>query len=167
MKLTIIMPLIMAAAVKALSGKATTTRYYDGAKGACGCGTDSSLFSWQEGISDGVYTAAGSQALFGADGSTWCGSGCGTCYKLTSTGDAACSSCGTGGAAGESITVMVTNLCPYNGNQRWCPNAGSTNDYGYSYHFDIMTKTEIFGDNVVVDFEEVACPGAATTDFQQ
>lgn len=30
-----------------------------------------------------------------------------------------------------------------------------------------MTKTEIFGDNVVVDFEEVACPGAATTDFQQ
>jgi endoglucanase len=99
-------------------------RYYDGQKGACGCGTGNSLFPWQEGISDGVYTAAGSQALFGAAGSTWCGSGCGTCYKLTSTGKAPCSTCGTGGAAGKSIIVMVTNLCPYNGNQKWCPNAG-------------------------------------------
>lgn len=61
---------------------------------------------------------------------------------------------------------MVTNLCPYNGNQQWCPNVGSTNQYGYSYHFDIMAQNEIFGDNVVVDFEPIACPGQATTDWE-
>jgi len=91
--------------------------------GACGCGTSSgSPFSWQTGIAPGVYTAAASQAIFGSG--TWCGSGCGQCFKLTSTGSAPCSGCGTGGAAGQSIIVMVTNLCPYNGNQQWCPNAG-------------------------------------------
>jgi endoglucanase len=61
---------------------------------------------------------------------------------------------------------MVTNLCPYNGNQQWCPNVGSTNQYGYSYHFDIMAQNEIFGDNVVVDFEPIDCPGQATTDWE-
>jgi hypothetical protein len=30
-----------------------------------------------------------------------------------------------------------------------------------------MTKSEVFGDNVVVDFEEVACPSAAKSDFKQ
>lgn len=98
-------------------------RYYDGTEGACGCGTSSGLFSWQKGISSGVYTAAGSQALFGA-GSTWCGSGCGTCYSLTSTGSSPCSSCGSGGASGQSVIVMVTNLCPNNGNAQWCPVVG-------------------------------------------
>lgn len=100
-------------------------RYYDGQEGACGCGTSSGLYSWQTGISSDVYTAAGSDALFGS-GSTWCGSGCGTCYNLTSTGSvpSSCSSCGDGGASGESITVMITNLCPNNGNAEWCPVAG-------------------------------------------
>ncbi len=32
---------------------------------------------------------------------------------------------------------MITNLCPYAGNENWCPNAGSSNAYGYSAHFDI------------------------------
>lgn len=67
---------------------------------------------------NGLYTAAASTSLFGS--ATWCGSGCGTCFKLTSTGSAP-SGQGTGGAAGSSITVMVTNLCPYNGNEKWCP----------------------------------------------
>jgi hypothetical protein len=97
--------------------------------GACGCGSSSgSMFTWQLGGS-GFYTAAGSAALFGSG--TWCSSGCGTCYQLTSTGSAPCSSCGTGGDEGQSITVMVTNLCPYNGNAQWCPETGSTNEYGY------------------------------------
>jgi endoglucanase len=61
---------------------------------------------------------------------------------------------------------MVTNLCPYNGNQQWCPQVGGTNQYGYSYHFDIMAQSEIFGDNVVVNFEPVACPGQATSDWE-
>lgn len=61
---------------------------------------------------------------------------------------------------------MVTNLCPYNGNQQWCPQVGATNNYGYSYHFDIMAQSEVFGDNVVVNFEPVACPGQATSDWE-
>lgn len=61
---------------------------------------------------------------------------------------------------------MVTNLCPYNGNQQWCPQPGSTNEYGYGYHFDIMAQSEVFGDNVVVQFEQVTCPGKAETDWE-
>jgi endoglucanase len=60
---------------------------------------------------------------------------------------------------------MVTNLCPYDGNEQWCPQVGGTNEYGYSYHFDIMAESIIFGDNPVVDFEPVACPGQATSDW--
>ncbi|OKL58667.1 hypothetical protein UA08_06337 [Talaromyces atroroseus] len=145
---------------------ATTTHYYDGQKGACGCGTDSGLDSWQLGIATDVYTAAGSQALFDTDDSSWCGGGCGKCYNLTSTGESPCSTCGTGGVAGDSIIIMVTNLCPYNGNEQWCPSVGATNDYGYSYHFDIMAESEVFGNNVVVDFVPVACPGQAVTDWE-
>jgi endoglucanase len=115
----------------------------------------------------GVYTAAGSQALYDASGLSWCGAGCGKCYQLTSTGNAPCSSCGTGGAAGQSIIVMVTNLCPNNGNAQWCANPGGTNQYGFEYHFDIMAQSEVLGDNPVVNFSEVACPGAASSDFTQ
>lgn len=113
-----------------------------------------------------MYTAAGSQALFDTAGATWCGAGCGKCYNLTSTGSSPCNGCGLGGVAGESIIVMVTNLCPYNGNQQWCPEVGGTNEYGYSYHFDIMAQSEVFGDNVVVNFEPVTCPGQATSDWE-
>ncbi|KAK1249601.1 hypothetical protein MKX08_009604 [Trichoderma sp. CBMAI-0020] len=144
-------------------------RYYDGQEGACGCGgaNGGAAFPWQLGISNGVYTAAGSQALYDTAGASWCGAGCGKCYNLTSTGEPPCTSCGTGGVAGQSIIVMVTNLCPNNGNAQWCPTVGGTNQYGYSYHFDIMAQSEVFGDNVVVDFEPVACPGQATSDWQQ
>ncbi|KAF8851802.1 glycoside hydrolase [Acephala macrosclerotiorum] len=151
----------------ALSGKATTTRYYDGQEGACGCGNTSGAFGWQLGISSGVYTAAASQAIYSSSGATWCGTGCGTCYQLTSTGSSPCSTCGTGGVSGQSIIVMVTNLCPNNGNAQWCPAVGGTNEYGYSYHFDINANSEVFGDNVVVDFTEVACPSTAVSDYSQ
>ncbi|KKO98959.1 hypothetical protein THAR02_08923 [Trichoderma harzianum] len=126
--------------------KATTTHYYDGQEGACGCGSSSGGFPWQLGIGNGVYTAAGSQAFFDTAGASWCGAGC-------------------GGVAGQSIIVMVTNLCPNNGNAQWCPVVGGTNQYGYSYHFDIMAQNQVFGDNVVVDFEPIACPGQAVADW--
>ena len=171
----------------ALSGQATTTvrlpsqlsstdhclppqRYYDGQEGACGCGTSSSSpFQWQTGGS-GFYTAAASQAIFDSAGSTWCGSGCGLCFQLTSTGSAP-SGQGTGGASGQSITVMVTNLCPNAGNAQWCPNPGSTNNYGFEYHFDLMASnsglSEVLGDNPIVNFSQVSCPSAASTDYSQ
>jgi len=69
--------------------------------------------------------------------------------------------------SGQSIIVMVTNLCPYNGNAVYCPNPGQKNQYGYSYHFDLNAQSEIFGDNPVVNFQSVACPSAAVADFKQ
>lgn len=80
------------------AAQATTTNYHDGTLGACGCGTLLNSYT---------YTAAGSPAIFGSG--TWCGSGCGSCYQLTSTGTAP-SGQGTGGGAGTSIIVMITNL---------------------------------------------------------
>lgn len=98
----------------------------------------------------GFYTAAGSNALFAGSNasSTWCGSGCGTCYKLTSTGSSP-SGEGAGGVDGQSITVMVTNLCPYSGNQNWCPQRfvlfplppflfNTSPDYSPSPHFHLL-----------------------------
>lgn len=43
----------------------------------------------------------------------------------------------------------------------------STNQYGYEYHFDIQATSEVFGDNPVVDFEQVTCPSQAVSDYQQ
>lgn len=91
----------------------------------------------------------------------WCGSGCGKCYRLTSTGVSSCETCGDGGEGGKSITVMVTNLCPFVGNEQWCPQPGQLNPHGYANHFDIMGGAGVFGDNVVVEFEETPCPGDA------
>jgi hypothetical protein len=71
-----------------------------------------------------IYTAGGSQALFDTAGASWCGAGCGKCYELTSTGSASLGSSSLGGAAGESIIVMFTNLCLNNGNALWCPTVG-------------------------------------------
>jgi endoglucanase len=60
---------------------------------------------------------------------------------------------------------MIVNLCPYNGNEQWCPQVGGTNEYGYSYHFDLMAQSPLIGDNPIVDFESVACPGQAVSDW--
>ncbi|KAF8344144.1 glycoside hydrolase [Cantharellus anzutake] len=159
--------LVLASISSVFAAQATTTRYYDGSEGACGCGNNSGPFTWQKGISSGVYTAAASQGIFDAAGATWCGGGCGLCFKLTSSGEAPCSTCGTGGGAGQSIIVMVTNLCPSTGNGQWCPSTGSMNDYGYSAHFDIMSKDGFGWDNPVVDYAQVECPSSASNSFSQ
>ena len=114
-----------------------------------------------------IYTAAGSQNLFDGEGSSssWCGSGCGKCYKLTNVGAIAASGQGDCTGAGQSITVMVTNLCPANGNAVWC--SQPTNQYGYGAHFDIMSQNGPEGwNNPVVQYEAVACPGSLTSDFK-
>jgi hypothetical protein len=51
---------------------------------------------------------------------------------------------------------MVTKVCPYNGNEGGCPAIGGRNRYGYQYRFDIMTKTNILGDDSTVYFGENA-----------
>ena len=62
---------------------------------------------------------------------------------------------------------MVTNLCPNSGNEEWCPAVGGKNAYGYGYHFDIMAESEVFGDNSVVSFQQIDCPGQAISDWDQ
>lgn len=151
---------LSAAIIPALALQATTTSYQDESPGACGCGSF---------INSYTYTAAGSSIIFG-DGS-WCGIGCGQCFQLTSTG-ASPPGQGEGGGAGTSIVVMITNLCPHEGNDIWCPEAGNTNAYGYSAHFDIDTSSgggawSLLGwDNPIVDYSQVPCPDSALSAFQ-
>ncbi|KAG8988323.1 hypothetical protein FRB90_002828 [Tulasnella sp. 427] len=152
--------ILSATITTSLALQATTTAYQDESAGACGCG--SLLNSY-------TYTAAGSPAIFG--NGSWCGTGCGQCYQLTSTG-ASPPEQGEGGGTGTSIVVMVNNLCPHEGNEEWCPELGGTNTYGYSAHFDIDASSGAGGwsllgwDNPVVDFAPVTCPDNAVTAFK-
>jgi len=135
---------------------ASTTRYWDNQMGACGCGTDSShpfSFQWQN------YTAAASPPIFGS--ATWCGSGCGKCFQLTPTGYSPTGGNGCGSHC-SPITVMVTNLCPQQGNEQWC---APHNKYGYGGHFDLMDQnmngiiSKIGWNNPEVTYKEVPCGG--------
>jgi len=149
---------------KMYNGKpcASTTRYWDGQKGACGCGSsDTAPFSWQ--WTKG--TAAANAPIFGSG--TWCGTGCGKCFKLTPTAVGA-SPVGAGAPNLTPLVVKVTNLCPYGGNEQWC--AYDVNSYGYEAHFDLMDynmagliSSTMGWDNPEVTYEEVSC---ATNGFE-
>ena len=95
------------------------------------------MSSWQKSAGTKIFTAAGSQSLFGGSGS-WCGSGCGKCFQLTNVGSIAAKGQGDCTGTGDTITVMVTNLCPANGNEVWC--SQPSNQFGYGAHFDIMSE---------------------------
>eukprot|EP01113_Clastostelium_recurvatum_P014427 TRINITY_DN17853_c0_g1_i2.p1 TRINITY_DN17853_c0_g1~~TRINITY_DN17853_c0_g1_i2.p1 ORF type:complete len:436 (-),score=99.66 TRINITY_DN17853_c0_g1_i2:103-1410(-) len=143
---------------------ASTTRYWDNFKGACGCGVgngNGNPFSWQY----NTYTAAASPLIFGS-GTEWCGGGCGSCWQLTPTGD-----CPYGGSCApnaEPITVMVTNLCPPQYNVDWCPYAGNNNNHGFPAHFDLMDYnmggliTAKGWNNPIVTYKRVPCGGGGS-----
>jgi len=103
-------------------------------------------------------TAAASAPIFGAG--TWCGTGCGKCFKLTPTAVGA-SPLGRGAPNLTPLVIKVTNLCPYGGNEQWC--AYDINSYGYDAHFDIMDYnmaglvSNMGWDNPEVTYEEVDC----------
>ena len=118
------------------AGYASTTHYYDGNVGACGCSSGGKMALWQTSPADRVFTAAGSQNLFDSSSSSWCGNGCGKCYELTNVGHVAATGQGRCTGGGDSIIVMITNLCPADGNEVWC--SQPKNQYGYRTHFDIM-----------------------------
>jgi hypothetical protein len=151
---------------KMYNGKpcASTTRYWDGQMGACGCGTgNTNPFSWQW----TKPTAAASAPIYGSG--TWCGSGCGKCFKLTPTAIGA-SPEGTGAPALDSLVVKVTNLCPYAGNEAWC--AYDVNSHGYEAHFDLMdynmagVVSSMGWNNPEVTYEEVDCAKNGYTDWE-
>ena len=52
----------------------------------------------------------------------------GKCYEITPTGYSPTGGNGCGGHC-SPITIMVTNLCPSNGNAQWC--SFPVNQYGY------------------------------------
>ncbi|XP_069126223.1 endoglucanase-like [Argopecten irradians] len=142
----------------------STTRYHDSHKGACGCGHGDTPFHWNQ----DHYVAAANQMYFDSGRRTWCGSKCGHCVKLTTTGGYVD---GQGGNTreGQSKVFMVTNLCPaVDPNMAWCaqsaaPWDGGTNTFGYAYHFDLENGGGQVGrlgwNNPEVTVEEVSCDG--------
>ena len=115
------------------SGYASTTHYnFRGNQGSCGCVTND---AWQTSPANRIFAAGGSQSLFGGSGS-WCGHNCGKCFKLTNVGALAKDGMGTCQGAGDSITVILLDLCPVQGNEQWCNQPA--NHYGFGAHFDIL-----------------------------
>lgn len=161
---------------------ASTTRYNDQTKAACGCGTSDPVPSDWWTLT--AFTAAlNCKNLDSSDPLlAWCPTGCGGCYRL----------CTTGGTTQGYPTVpdkchvfKITNRCGDGfgtvggggyGND-WCSNRlswkecledpekcmeeGSTNWFGYSAHFDLQDFShqikDLQWDNVEVTFERVPC----------
>ena len=104
---------------------------------ACQCGEK----SWQWSGGNGIYSAAVNQKLFNgrlnSGGQPNCGSACGTCYELSTSGF---NTYPGGVAAGSTILVQIVDAC-YSVGDHWC---GSTSD-GFkdssncSVHFDLQT----------------------------
>ncbi|KAK3171287.1 hypothetical protein OEA41_003371 [Lepraria neglecta] len=122
--------------------------YYAYMGTACNCGNgNEGAANWQGntgaalGIGQGYYSGAVNQLLFQgnmASGEPNCGSGCGVCYELQTTGVNAYNG---GVGPGSSITVMVVDACHNNnGAPNWCTSAtGGPDDFGCIVHFDIDT----------------------------
>lgn len=169
-----------------MSGTASTTFYgtqqnnednddylNNGKDSSCGCNTNEQTAS----VLSDWYNAAVNDTLFGIDSNKtsntdWnCGSGCGRCYELTTTGRRADNPTGSWESADmptekQTIKVVSTNMCPNVDNSTWCAAPGQTSDMGYEYHFDLQNS---FPDgswagcngescNAEVTFKEIACP---------
>ncbi|XP_046337629.1 endoglucanase-like [Haliotis rufescens] len=155
--------------IRTYNGKhcASTTRYNDGHKGACGCGQNDTPFPWN----NNQYVAAANQKLFSNSGSSWCGDSCGKCVKLTTTGGSI-PGAGTGAHEGQSHVFMITNDCPdVAPNLEWCaqkgaPGSGHGNTHGYEVHFDLENNgnqiSKLGWDNPEVTWEWSSCHGSNT-----
>lgn len=118
---------------------------------ACNCGhNNEAAANWQGNtgaalqIGQGFYSGAVNQALFNGtlnpQGQPGCGSSCGVCYELQTTGTNAY---GGGPGPGSSIVVMVVDSCyNTNGAPNWCSSNTDVgvDDFGCGVHFDIDTE---------------------------
>jgi len=161
-----------------LNGKlcASTTRYNDQTKAACGCGPSEPVpTNWWTLTK---FTAALNTASLDPENPLlgWCPSGCGACYEICSTGG---TTQGQPTTPGVCRIFKITNRCAdgYGQYPEWCSNSmswqacqadpsacaqeGSTNKFGYPAHFDLMDfhgQIHNFSwDNVEVTFEPVSC----------
>lgn len=161
------------------SGLASTTFYSNsgdpyldqGKDSACGCNVgrpDANILSdW--------YNAATNDTLYGVDShkprTQWnCGSGCGKCYRLTTTGRRSDNTKWSNVPdSNVGINVVTTNFCPAADNPEWCAPKGKRVGINkkYAYHFDLQMSNELAqswpgcnGDkcNAEVTFQEIACP---------
>jgi len=159
---------------------ASTTRYNDQTKGACGCGqSDPVPPNWWTMTK---FTAA--LNCMNLDPSnpdrSWCPHNCGGCWELCTTGGGTNNRGGT--PPGECIVVKVTNRCGdgyHRSSPDWCSqemsygecynnpaecarNPRSTNIFGYPAHFDLedfhgQVTNKLGWDNPEVTFEPVSC----------
>ena len=114
-----------------------TAQYYGWMGSACDCGQT----SWQWAGGSGVYSGAVNQRIFNgalnSAGQPNCGTACGTCYELSTSGFNAYSG---GVAAGSTLIIQIVDAC-YSSGSQWC---GSTSDdfkdsSDCGVHFDIQT----------------------------
>lgn len=144
---------------------ATTTRYGDAKAAACGGMHTGALIGGLP-----YYSVASAQSMW--KGCCWCGGsgggrgtmglGCFSCakgrflrsgYGLDSTDQAYRS----GFASGE-IIIVVADLCPHQGNEKWCPQwAGQRNQYGAHNHLDFSHPPPGIDNNNFV-FTPIRCP---------
>jgi hypothetical protein len=112
--------------------KATFTEYGSGDQnGSPNCATTVNACGNPSQYSN-PYTAALSQAQFGVGPGQGAGPACGTCYQLTIQTDL------NGNAVAQNtITVVINNLCPINGN----PICNVPNQYGGQIHFDLCSDS--------------------------
>lgn len=156
---------------------ASTTRYNDQTKAACGCGNSDPVPKDWWTLTQ--YTAAMDCKNLDPEHpfNAWCPKGCGACYKLCSTGG---SMHGHRPEEGECRVFKITNRCGdgFKEYPMWCSNnlswpeckanphicrqMHSTNHYGYPAHFDLQDFHHqilqgLKWDNVEVTFEPVPC----------
>jgi len=156
---------------------ASTTRYNDQTKAACGCGTSDPIPSDWWTLT--TFTAAlNCKNLDSSDPLlAWCPMGCGGCYKLCTTGG---TTVGYPTLPDKCRVFKITNRCGDGFGKvggDWCSNRlswkecledpekcmeeGSTNWFGYSAHFDLQDFhhqiKDLQWDNVEVTFERVPC----------
>ena len=99
---------------------ASTTRYNDLTKGACGCGSEPNPKSYW---TKSGYTAAANAMLMDPTNPLlgWCPKDCGMCFRLCSTGG---TTTGKTTSAGKCIVVQIENRCgdgyKQPGEAQWC-----------------------------------------------
>jgi len=163
---------------------ASTTRYNDQTKAACGCGKSDPVPSDWWTLTK--LTAALNCKNLDSDHPllSWCPAGCGGCYRLCTTGG---TTQGLPTKPDVCRVFKITNRCGdgfdlvdghdwCSQHMSWqecmadperCKKDGSTNWFGYSAHFDLQdfhnqVLDGLGWDNVEVTFEAVPCNGTWT-----
>ncbi len=155
---------------------ASTTRYLMDNISACGCNLHKNSYK---------FTAASNTALLNPDNPSlsWCPINCGSCYELCTTGGSLFYTESKFNKPNKCIIFQINDRCadgykkpsesqycrqeisPYEcvNNNTLCNQKKSTNNFGYSAHFDLQDiggqiSNELLWDNAEITFQKVKCP---------